>query len=313
MTKIRRISRRLVAPFFGVGVHRVPGLWFLYRHGYKVFGPRGLHEVAVHGCRMVADFGDAEITPSLWLRGQYEPTATRAFKALIGPGSLIADIGAHIGYYTLLGAKLTGKRGAVLASEPNLLTRSLLELNVALNGFSNISIISKACSDHLGQGTLYTHQHACGSGSLESTILHYAELPQEVALTTLDTEWRQRWDTGPTFVKVDVQGHEARVLDGASSLLEEYRPALMFEFNPRQLMLSGSPPRSVLVALTTLGYKLLLVDEETRELRPGSPKAILDVCLSEMPDGSGFRNIVAAQQWHLTMLRNAGLLGVLIG
>jgi FkbM family methyltransferase len=258
---------------------------------------------------MVADFGDLSVTPSLWLRGRYEPTATLALRVLTGSGSLVVDVGAHIGYYTLLAAQLAGPQGGVLAFEPNPLARRFLELNIQLNDLENVTVSDRALSDHNGTGLLYCQRQCSGAASLETSVVMNPEIVHDVTLETLDRIWRQEGHgRRMSLLKVDVQGHEARVLGGAYAVLREYRPAILLEFNPRQLALSGDDPALSLDMLAELDYSLLLVDEELSALRAGTLPWILSVCLAERSDGSGFRNVVAAQRSHIESLTRAGLL-----
>lgn len=299
--------RSALAPFRGVGIERVWGLAQVYRQAYRALAPRGLHELRVNDMRMVADFEDVAITPSLWVRGQYEPTATRAFRALVAPGARIIDVGAHIGYYTLLGGRLAGPAGAVLAFEPNPLVRALLRLNIRLNELPNVEVRGVAVADRPAAGDLHVQAPATGAGSLSRSTVSCPRSAHPVEVTTLDEAWDAPVDLGPTLVKVDVQGSEARVLAGARGLLGRYRPAVLVEFNPRQLTLSGSRPEALTGMLTDLGYALLLVDEGLGVLRELAAPQILAICLDECADGSGFRNLVAAQDGHRRALAGAGL------
>src|SRR4051812_32772734 len=82
------------------------------------------------------------------LMGQYEPETTRLFKKVLKPGMTFVDVGAHIGYFSRLAAKLVGEKGTVRAFEPVVENFPLLKSNLAM--FPNAKIFQEALSDHAG-------------------------------------------------------------------------------------------------------------------------------------------------------------------
>ena len=99
----------------------------------------------VHGHRMLLDRYD---TLDLRRQGIFEPLATALLPLLVGDGDMVIDVGANIGYYTLLCARLVGKRGLVYAFEPEPQAFALLEQNVALNGYRNVVARRQALFAH---------------------------------------------------------------------------------------------------------------------------------------------------------------------
>ena len=91
-----------------------------------------------------------EVTPremlsrTLFLYGTFEISETRLVQAFLRPGMTFLDVGAHIGYYTLIAARLVGDGGRVVSFEPGAATRAQLEANVARNGFRNVEIRAEA-------------------------------------------------------------------------------------------------------------------------------------------------------------------------
>jgi FkbM family methyltransferase len=152
------------------------------------------------------------------LGGSYEPEQTRMFEAHVRPGDTVLDVGAHVGYYTLLSAVLAGPRGSVWAFEPNPRNCAFLRRHAEINGCANVRVTEAAVSDAAGRarvdfGTGSGTGHLAGDGAIE------------VETVRLDDFVRER-GIAPTAVKVDVEGAERRVLDGARETLARHRPVL---------------------------------------------------------------------------------------
>ena len=77
----------------------------------------------------------------------YEPNQTKIVKKYVHEGDVVIDVGAHVGYYTLLMAQLVGKNGKVYSFEPDPVNFELLKKSVEINGFENVILIQKAVSD----------------------------------------------------------------------------------------------------------------------------------------------------------------------
>jgi len=91
----------------------------------------------------------------LALNGEYEPVETKLILELVKPGAAILDIGANIGYYSLLFAKLTGPSGQVFAFEPDPYSYDLLQQNILENGYTNIFAFQLGVSDQNEELVLY--------------------------------------------------------------------------------------------------------------------------------------------------------------
>ena len=154
-------------------------------------------QFSVHGHRMLlASHG--RYPPLDMAMDRYEPSTTQLMKRLLKPGMVVVDVGAHVGYYTVLAAKQVGPMGKGYAFEPESANYALLKQNIGLNGCQNIVAIKSAVSDRSGSSALYLS--ALDNGR-HSTYHH--DLPENgsevVKATTLDAffkaeEWpRSRW------------------------------------------------------------------------------------------------------------------------
>jgi len=109
----------------------------------------------VFGHEMFLDPTDSIVSPTLLRDGYFEPYETTLIESEIRPGDVVLDIGANIGYYTLIFARLVGERGRVYAFEPDPTNFRLLKKNVRANGYQNVIFVKKAVADSSGSMPLY--------------------------------------------------------------------------------------------------------------------------------------------------------------
>jgi FkbM family methyltransferase len=139
----------------------------------------------------------------------------------VTPGSLVFDVGANAGYFSILSRELGA---TVHAFEPNPSVRALLEKSVSL-GPGGITVVPAACSDHAGTMPLYLSEP--GNTGMTSLVTQ-AERSVEVDVIKLD-EYAHGTRTRPSVMKIDVEGHEREVLAGAGALLESTKPTVIVE------------------------------------------------------------------------------------
>jgi FkbM family methyltransferase len=183
------------------------------------------------------------------LFGVYEAAETAVITDHLGPGDTFVDVGAHIGWYTTLAAQTVGPTGRVFAFEPFPPNHALLCANVAANGQAQVRITHAAVSDAPGSITVAV-QGGSDSGSVTAGPWG-GDDSAEVAAVTLD-------DTIPAdaeiaFIKIDVEGFERHVLDGARSTLQRTR-AVLIELNRGALEVAGSSPEEIVAVLRDAGF-----------------------------------------------------------
>lgn len=191
-----------------------------------------------------------------WL-GSYELCKREAFEGLITPGSVVFDIGANVGYYSLLAAVLAGKEGRVYAFEPLPRNINYLRRHVSLNKMRNIEVIEAAVSDHEGEGSFDL--------GASTAMGHLAEVGEiKVRMVCLDGLFKAGEIQAPDFIKIDVEGAEAAVVRGAFKLLQTYQPLLFLDTHNR------SAHEETIAFLKKLGYSFEILDgkslAETKEL-----------------------------------------------
>jgi FkbM family methyltransferase len=151
------------------------------------------------------------------LLGTYEPHQTALFTQQLHSGSVLFDIGAAVGYYTVLSSPLVGQDGCVVAFEPDARNAAFLRRHVAINSLTNVEVHQSAVGNRNGRAGF-----TCGSGTGTG---HLSESgPHAVPICRLD-DFVHR-SRQPTHIKIDVEGAEMQVLAGARRLLASAKPAL---------------------------------------------------------------------------------------
>lgn len=173
---------------------------------------------------------------------QYEvPALTPLLETFVTPGSTFVDVGANIGIYTGWASRLAGPTGRVIAFEPVPATRAYLDAAIAENRLHNVTVVPKA----LGKGpdtiTLWVVPRASGLTSAVPPEDGAAGLEKvEVPQVALDDELAALGAAGPALVKIDVEGYEMAVLDGAGRTLSRPdSPAVVFETHGAHLARAG--------------------------------------------------------------------------
>lgn len=176
--------RRMTA---GSGIGRVPGVAQVYRFIYRRCMPSGIVMIPVLSHRMYVDTESGGLHPHLLEEGVYEKEVTRLFQRLLRPGMTCVDIGANIGYFSILAASIVGSAGRVYAFEPDPENVEFLRKNVALNRYQDIIRIEPCClSDERGTVVLYRDATNRGNHSLARLNIVRERSAVHVPCVTLD-------------------------------------------------------------------------------------------------------------------------------
>ena len=207
----------------------------------------------VNGHRMLLT-ASGGYPPIAMAMDRYEKETTKLITKLVKPGMTVIDVGAHVGYYSLLAASQVGPTGTVYSFEPEPANHELLLKNIELNGYSNIRATRKAVSNHAGSTDLFLT--ALDSGR-HSTYRH--GLPErgsiEIETTTIDAFLDSVGAPKIDLVKVDVEGAEKDVLEGMDRLLQQTTGlTLITEFSPTLLQNAAADPLQFLDTLNTRGF-----------------------------------------------------------
>jgi FkbM family methyltransferase len=224
----------------------------------------------VHGHRM---YLDAKDTCRISITREYEPAETRLVQRTVREGATVLDIGANIGYYTLLLARAVGPRGHVFAFEPDTTNFEILTRNVALNGYENVTLVNRAVWSSTTTLKLFLSAENPGDHRAYASgeARRFVEIPA-VALDDYFGATPPRID----FIKMDIQGAEAHAIRGMMSLLRANPQArIASEFWPQGLAAAGSSAAEYLDTLRSLGYIFREIDDRTDALRPVDRDALL--------------------------------------
>jgi FkbM family methyltransferase len=193
--------------------------------------------------------------------GVYEPEVSKLFHERLFPGACVLDIGANIGYFSMLAASLIGREGRVFAFEPLSANVPLLAASALVNQFRNIEIVAAAASDRIKTvsiGASYTNGMIGGLPQAAGSALGCSY----VVTIPVDTVVQGKVD----FLKIDVEGHEYRAIAGATETIRRSRPVIVSEFSTCGLEAnSGVAPVTYLNLLRSLGYGLSAIGQ------PGAP------------------------------------------
>jgi FkbM family methyltransferase len=237
----------------------------------------GKQPVKVFGNWMILhDFGrDKWISPYLAAGRLFEPFETEWMCNLVRPGDTVLDIGGHIGFYTLLLARLAGPAGRVLSFEPDPVNFALLQQNVVLNRCANVSLYNLALSDKAGTTSLYL----CSDNAGDHRLWPAAESRPTVQVATIALDqFLDPEQTSIRFIKMDIQGAEGAALEGMKMLLRrQSRLALMTEFWPFGMRGCGGRAEEFLRVLTELQFSLYLIDEREGRLLRVQPEQLLQI------------------------------------
>jgi FkbM family methyltransferase len=168
---------------------------------------------------------------------------------------VVFDIGANIGYYTLMISRLIAPDGMVHSFEAATSTYNRLKEHIHINNFNNILFHHSAVSDNNGQSVIYCADESnTGESRLES--FKGFKKKESVNCITLDTYIEKEAVEKVDFIKIDVEGAEMLVIKGALSLLNNYRPVVMLEINPLYLSRMGSDVTTLISTITDIGYNM---------------------------------------------------------
>jgi FkbM family methyltransferase len=158
------------------------------------------------------------------LFGTSEPLEQEALSRFLQPGGVFYDIGANVGFFATLAAKLVGANGRVYAFEPNPACAAMVRRNATLNAFAHLTVVEAAVSSRSGRTML-----RLGEISGTSSIVRGPGPGIDVAVVSIDEFVSAQAVPLPTTVMIDAEGAEIDVLKGMKETIASARPLLMCE------------------------------------------------------------------------------------
>jgi FkbM family methyltransferase len=203
---------------------------------------------------------DLYISSSIRKWKVWEPFETDVLRTLLQGAHSFVDLGANIGWYTVIAGLQLGEQGRVFSFEPDPENFSLLSLNASLNSLTNITLVNGAMSDTSGNAVLYKSVDNQGDHRL-----YDAGQPRTGIATSTVTfdEFFVDLERGVNLIKIDTQGSEILIFRGMKGYLQRFaeQTALIIEFWPYGLQNAGGSAEELLQLLGPFGYEMFDLDE----------------------------------------------------
>jgi len=190
--------------------------------------------------------------------GIFEDKSTAVVERLVKKNDIVLDIGANIGYYTVIFSRLVSSSGKILAFEPTKYYRDVLNKNLAVNKVKNCKVYDFGLSNKKQELEIFI-------GDCSATI-HWASdnapaAKEKILLKTLDEFIGENPLKKLDFIKIDVDGHEPSFFEGAWETLERYDPIVLLEVNQENYLKAGCTAWDFYDLLKQKGYKIYSEDE----------------------------------------------------
>ena len=197
----------------------------------------------------------------IFIDGSYEHDCVNIFKYRLREGDVVLDIGANIGFFSLLAAKCVGTSGAVYSYEASSSCINILKKNISINGYSNISSNQFAITDACENIEFHvSNENNTGLSSIRDigeNKVSTVNVPCINIDSLLDTLPKVR------LVKIDIEGAEYKALSGMEKLIKRDRPDIIMEVSDSFLKQMGSSANEVLFLLKTHKYRLFNISDNS--------------------------------------------------
>jgi len=235
--------------------------------------------VDVRGSSLELNPDDNMLSAALWRDAVWEEKQTELLLAQLEPGDTFVDVGANLGYYTVLAAKKVGATGRVFAFEPDPESFALLKRNVARNGLDQVVLENKAAG--ATHGTLRLFLSTANRGDHRVYDPGGGRTSVEVEVVALDA-YLAAAGGNVDFAKIDTRGAECAVLEGMkTTIATQPQLALSLAYYPRFVEAMGYTPSVCFGALADQGFKLEWIDDDA-----GTVASVETAALSPTQDGA---------------------------
>ena len=204
---------------------------------------------------------DAGTSNPAYESGNNELPVQAAVAELLRAGDVFLDVGANVGFLSVVAARLVGPTGHVVAFEPVPGNLDLIRRNAAANGFAQIEVVPAAVSDQAGRGTLVLADYV-GGAALDTV----APPPDACGTLAVDLVTVDGWLAAnpqlvPRLIKVDVEGAELAVLRGMTATVARCRPAVIVELDDAEAAEAEAKAVACTGFLADLGYSVRRLDD----------------------------------------------------
>ena len=208
----------------------------------------------VFGCRLDLDL-DIHVDRLIYM-GCYEPLNVYRFRRLLSRGDTVVDVGANIGFFTLLSAGLVGDAGRVLAIEPHPMNFDVLSTAVSRNVLTQVTPIAVGLDRTDGRGEVRMPDQSIYPNRTASMDASTTGQGHQVTTRALDSLLREEGIEVVDLLKIDVDGFESRIIEGAAVYLREGRVRnIIIEFSADWLRVAGTSADEMTRVLEDCGFQ----------------------------------------------------------
>ncbi len=223
-----------------------------------------LDTVDVDGIAMALDRADASVSIQI-AEGGYEPHVASTLDRLLGEGDVFVDVGANVGYHTFRASARVGASGRVVAVEANPENARLIAHTIESNSIENVELVPVALAAGRGYVSFGTHVGSNGGFLPDGASTTGSGRGTIVPTLALDDLGLDR----VSVVKIDVEGAEGIVIDGATATIEQHRPTFVMEFSQEMTTrVSARSPQEHLGRFVEWGYSIAIIDRTSGEPLP---------------------------------------------
>jgi len=210
--------------------------------------------IKVNNYKMKTISHDTGISSELLIYGNHEPLTTEIILDELSEGMICIDIGSNIGYYALLESKKIGKNGNVLAIEPSPENFSTLVYNIKLQNDQNINAFNFAIGDKNDEiEFLISKKSNWSKVKDENDIIESEDKIIKIPLKTLNSFVKDNQLEKIDLLRMDVEGYENNIIDGAIEVLTKFKPKIMVEIH--KMIMGKKKTREILEKLKKLNYE----------------------------------------------------------
>lgn len=237
------------------------------------------------GHRVFLDPDELHMTVHMIENHIWEPHVREIIVSSLSAGGIYVDVGANIGLHALYAAGLVGNTGNIVCIEPNYRLFNILENNFDINGFlDRTKFYNMAASNYNGNGTMYIYDGHAGGSGLGKSDEYLSECKEQIVnIGTLDNILNENIDT-PYVVdvlKIDVEGFELKVLQGASKVLDNPNITVILEWQPEDMIqrVGKDAPREVLNIFRERGFSVYQTNfqKSVQRMDLSKPEELLNV------------------------------------
>lgn len=269
-----QVLRFIVKKLSGKGLEHFSITGRIYRFLVRHLVGEDIISVSVHGQKMYVPttFGLTLLSAGTY---QSEKLMTNLFIEFLTEGMIVVDVGAHVGFYTLLAARAVGNKGKVFCFEPEPSNYALLLKNIKENSYSNVVPVQRAVTDTTGHVELFIARDSSGHSVGSHNQLQKAIIVDSI---TLDDFLAGR-EHPVHLIKIDVEGAEMAVLKGMKRIIDNNPGLNIFaEFNPSALRRVGFSPVEYLQMLANLGFEIRVINEQKQSFELAAASQIIRMC-----------------------------------